>query len=278
MAHGTACSVGHSVGLISAPEVRPLSGMSSQLPTLASLVGMVVVLILAMELGRRVGYVRRQTDPEGAEKGLSAVEGAVFGLMGLLVAFTFSGAIGRFDLRRELIVKEANAIGTAWLRLDLLPAAPRETVRAEMRRYLEARIVDSVAGESEANPAVTASQQKIWRETVSASASIPPNTAAFVLGALNEMFDVAGERYAAARYHASPAVFVLLLVLAFLSSLLAGYGMAGAKERCWLHISCFIAALLISIFVIVDTEFPRRGLVHLDRYDVTFTSLRESLK
>lgn len=252
--------------------------MNPALQAAASLLGLVILLVLALELGRRTGRARRLSDPEGAEKGFGAVEGAVFGLMGLLVAFTFSGALERFNVRRELITQESNAIGTAWLRLDLLPAQSRETIRAEMRRYVEARIADSTTGSAAASPAVTESQQKIWREAIAGCALLPPQTASLVLPPLNEMFDLAGERYAAALAHASPAVFMLLLALAFLSSLLAGYGMAGAKQRCWLHMTCFIAGLLVSIYVIVDTEFPRWGFVHLDRYDVTFTSLRDSLK
>src|SRR4051812_45493567 len=72
-------------------------------------------------MGRRIGIRRRAADPEGAA-GSGAIEGAVYGIMGLLLAFTFSGAAARFDMRRQLIVKETNAIGTAYLRLDLLPA------------------------------------------------------------------------------------------------------------------------------------------------------------
>ncbi len=252
--------------------------MSFMLESGVSVLGLVAALLLALELGRRLGRARRLADPEGAEKGTGAVEGAVFALMGLLVAFTLSGALTRFELRRELITQEANAIGTAWLRLDLLPPTQRENLRAEFKHYLEVRIADSVAGEAQASPAVETSQEKIWREAMVAAPSLPPPTLGLVLQPLNDMFDIAGARYAAALNHASPAVYALLLALAFLSSLLAGYGMAGAKTRSWLHIVCFVTSLLISIFVIVDTEFPRRGLINLERFDVKLTGLRDSLK
>jgi hypothetical protein len=90
------------------------------LTTLALFLGM----LLLLETGRRLGVRRLASDPEGARAGTGTVEGAVFALLGLLVAFTFSGAASRFDQRRDLIVEETNDIGTAYLRLDLLPASP----------------------------------------------------------------------------------------------------------------------------------------------------------
>src|SRR5688572_28231819 len=102
-------------------------------PSTAVLVGMSLLLTLGMlamiELGRRLGYRRRERDPAGAEAGMSAVEGAVFALLGLLLAFQFSGAAQRFDARRELVTQETNAIGTSYLRLDLLPREHQPALR-----------------------------------------------------------------------------------------------------------------------------------------------------
>ena len=77
--------------------------------------------LLFMEAGRRFGRRRLSEDPEGARAGASAVEGVVFALFGLLIAFTFTSAASRYETRRDLILRHTNAIGTAWLRLDLLP-------------------------------------------------------------------------------------------------------------------------------------------------------------
>jgi hypothetical protein len=86
--------------------------------TLGFFLGMLVLL----ETGRRLGVRRLAKDPEGAPAGTGAVDAAVFALLGLLVAFTFSGAASRFEERRNLIVEETNDIGTAYLRLDLVRA------------------------------------------------------------------------------------------------------------------------------------------------------------
>src|SRR6185436_2662580 len=100
-------------------------------------VALVSFLFLAMfgliAMGRRMGAGRKV-------ESLGAVEGAVFGLMGLLIAFTFASAAVRFETRRNLIVEEANDIGTAYLRVDLLPAEVQPALREAFRRYVDVRL------------------------------------------------------------------------------------------------------------------------------------------
>jgi hypothetical protein len=89
---------------------------------------------------RRIGLASRARHPGELVKGAAAAEGAVFGMLGLLIAFSFSGAASRFEDRRHLIVEEANAVGTAYLRLDLLSGDARTELREMFRRYLDIRI------------------------------------------------------------------------------------------------------------------------------------------
>jgi hypothetical protein len=103
--------------------MRDVGCMGFELSALLLSGGLFVAMFAMLELGHRPGVRRRRIDAESAAAGTGVVEGAVFALLGLLIAFTFSGAASRFDERRKLIVEEANAIGTAYLRLDLLPSA-----------------------------------------------------------------------------------------------------------------------------------------------------------
>ena len=96
--------------------------------------GLLLGLLVCVQMGFMLG--RRQ----GGDGSASALSVEVFGLLGLLLAFSFSGAASRFEHRRELITQEANAIGTAYLRLDLLPAAQHASLRAAMRTYVQARL------------------------------------------------------------------------------------------------------------------------------------------
>ena len=103
-------------------------------------IGLFIGMLLALAVGRYLGRRNMSHETETARVRLTAVETAIFGLMGLLIAFTFSGAASRYELRRQMIVDEANAIGTAYLRLDLLPSHAQPALREKFRRYLEARI------------------------------------------------------------------------------------------------------------------------------------------
>jgi hypothetical protein len=95
------------------------------------------------------------------------MENAVFGLMGLLIAFTFSGAASRLDARRQLIAEDTNAIATAYLRIDLLPSARQQALRESFRQYLDARLAfysklgDPTAARAEMSRC-TALQREIW--------------------------------------------------------------------------------------------------------------------
>src|SRR6266540_2898434 len=103
--------------------------MSYMLYTALLGLGLFVGMLVLLEVGRRIGVQRLAKDPEGAKAGFGTIEGAVLALLGLLLAFTVSGAGARFDTRRNLIVEETNAVGTAYLRLDMLPAAAQPALR-----------------------------------------------------------------------------------------------------------------------------------------------------
>jgi len=130
-------------------------------------------ILLFAAVGRRIGIARLARDPEGLTKGASAAEAAVFGLLGLLIAFTFSGAASRFEDRRHLITTEANAIGTAYLRIDLLPADTQAEMKELFRRYVDLRSAtyQDFADQTATNGKLAegaALQGNIWTKAVTA--------------------------------------------------------------------------------------------------------------
>ena len=247
---------------------------STFLLTLALFAGMLTLL----EVGRRLGARRAQDD--GGRAGLTAVEGAVFGLFGLLVAFTFSGASSRFEQRRVLIVEEANAIGTAWLRVDLLPEGAQPEMRTRFRSYLDSRLAVyqefAETGTTDALARSNAVQLELWKAGVAASAGLPQATM-LLLPAMNQMIDLTSTRTMATRFHQPKVIFAILMVLALLASLLAGYGMAGTRRQRWLHMVGFAAVTSAAFFVILDLEYPRRGLIRVDDADYVLYELRASM-
>lgn len=246
--------------------------------------GLFLGMLSLLELGRRIGMRRLARDTEGARAGMGAVEGAVFALLGLLIAFTFSGAASRLDQRRQLIVEEANDIGTAWMRLDLLPASHQPALRELFRQYVDSRLAtykllsDVPAARREIAHSVQI-QSEIWRQAVAACQSAEgQRSAVMVLPALNQMFDIVTTRTMALQTHPPLIVFGLLIVLALVSALLAGFGMAGGRRRSLIHIIAFSIIMAICVYVILDLEFPRVGLIRVDAADQLLVALRQSMK
>jgi hypothetical protein len=246
--------------------------------------GLFLGMLLFLEIGRRIAVRRMKEDSGAAGEGVGAVDGAVFALLGLLIAFTFSGASSRFDIRRQLIVEETNDIGTAYLRLDLLPAAAQPALRESFRRYVDARIevyrkLPDVAAAKEHLAKANELQRQIWQQAVAASRAegAPPAAPILLLPALNAMIDITTTRTMATLMHPPAVVFVMLFGLALAASLLAGYGMTGSKMRSWFHMVGFALVVAVSVYVILDIEYPRLGLIRVDAFDQALVDLRESM-
>jgi hypothetical protein len=252
------------------------------------LVGIVLGLLGSMlagvEVGYRLGRWQAVRDPQRAHAGMGAVEGAIFGLLGLLLAFTFAGAASRFDTRRALAVEEANDIGTAWLRLDLLPAEDQPALRDLFRAYVDARVAvyqrmpDLAAARAELARANDI-QGRIWRLASEACRRAASREATLLLlPALNAMIDITTTRTQAALYHMPTPVFGAVFLVALLASVLVGHAMSSGAHRNLLHASLFAAAITLTIYVILDFEYPRVGVIRLDFSDQVLIELRKSLK
>jgi hypothetical protein len=257
--------------------------MSYTVTTMGLALGLLFGMLALLEVGRRVGALRVRQDPEGAKTGAGAMDGAVFGLMGLLVAFTFSGAASRFDTRRQLIVEETNDIGTAYLRLDLLPSETQPPLRATFRRYVDARLavyqkLPDVAAAQRELAESNRLQKAIWNQAVSACrAASSPAVTTLVLSAVNTMIDITTTRTMAMRMHPPTSIFVMLFGLALGSALLAGYGMGASRTRSLLHMCAFGAVTALAVYVILDIEFPRMGLIGVQAFDQALVELRTSM-
>src|SRR5258706_2129221 len=158
------------------------------------ILGLLAGILVMMEFGRRIGVRRVARNGDNAIAGVSAVEGAVSAMLGLRLAFTFSGAASRFDARRQLIIEEANDIGTAYLRLDLLPPGAQPELREMFRRYVDLRIsvyrkLPSHIAAARLELANGADlQSRIWKQAVAASrAAHSPFTRKLLLPAIDQM-------------------------------------------------------------------------------------------
>jgi len=240
-------------------------------------------MLVMLEVGRRFGARAFAADSE-AKSGTGPIEGAVFALLGLLVAFTFSGALGRFEERRTWILDEANAVGTAWLRVDLVPEAQREPLRTALRAYVDARLEGYAqrAADPDAEGEFTKAERAgadLWKAAmVAVQPPAMPAAGTLLLPALNEAFDIAAARTLATRRHPPRIVYVMLYLLALSAALFAGYGMGVCKRRRWLHTVGFSFVICGTVGVTMDIEYPRQGLIRVDAFDRTLASVRAGWK
>ena len=241
-------------------------------------------MLLLLEIGRRFGVKRRPKESDGERGSLGTIEGAVFALFGLLMAFTFSGAASRFNEKRMMIAEEANTIETAYLRLRLVPESEPK-LQELFRRYVDSRLETyrrlpnmKAAGQEMANS--KAIQEEIWNEAVAATRLPSSHIAAawLLLPALNSMIDITTTRTMALQQHPPRIIYALLFGLGLICSLLAGYRMAVGQQRSWLHILGFSLITVIVIYVFLDIEYPRTGLIRLEASDQVLVALRDSMK
>jgi hypothetical protein len=240
------------------------------------------ILILVCEwLGHRVA---RRAAQKGDTPRTGTVEAAVLALLGLLLAFSFSVAQTRWEYRRDLVVTEANAISTAWLRLDLLPPDRQPELRDLFRSYTDERIgvvksmPDAAAVQAHQNEALRL-QSEIWSKTIAAlREDSNPQAQILVIPALNEMMDLTTTRRIAGATHVPSLIVGLIFAVALLSGLVAGYGMSERRRLYRIHVTILAAVVAITVFVILDLENPRAGLIRLDVADQAMDMTRQAMR
>jgi hypothetical protein len=229
-----------------------------------------LVLLAAAEAGQRIGAFRRRRG-QTATSEITTLEGAMLGLLALMVGFTFSIALSRFDARRQLLLDDANAIGTAALRARLLPEPYASDAQRFLRQYAQIRI-DLMNGPPAAamlQSAIDRSnvlQNQLWRQAIAVTAADPHSIpAGLFVQALNDMIDIQEKRLIAYGNHAPTAVFVLLYSIAMVAVGFTGYsaGLAGPQRR----IPNVIAVLLIAFVIglVGDIDRPLTGFVTISQ-------------
>jgi hypothetical protein len=265
--------------------LAPTSG-TSQRETLQMIFFLFAVLIAGaffvgslflLNYGRQLGlrYLK-----QGNMAGLTTVEGAVFALIGLLLAFTISGALQRFDDRRQLVIQEANAASTAHDRLALFEGNVGRDLQDKLKDYIQSRIdlyrmphdysllKRTELFSQEQEDKILSFKNRLWNAAVGAcpQSNFRP-ACGQALPALANLFEVARLRLGAAEKHPPQVVYVMLFGLGLGGSLLAGFGMAAAKSRSWIHMLIFAATLTVTLYTLTDMEYPRLGLIRIENFD-----------
>jgi hypothetical protein len=243
------------------------------------------LLVLAVSLfifwiSARIGasFHARQSDAQADNhEDFTFILGATLTLLGLIIGFTFSMAVTRYDQRKYYEEQEANAIGTEYVRADLLPTADAARVRMLLRRYLDERILHYRTRNEQQLRRINAEtaqlQTEMWAAVRTPAVAQPTLVVALAVAGMNDVLNSQGYTQFAWWNRVARPAWMLLVTIATFCNLLVGYVAHGRSALLFLILPI---ALSISFFLIADIDSPRGGLIHLIPQNLE--SLAESLR
>ena len=252
-----------------------ISGFFGSLPVWGVFIFLSAILIISAEAGYRIGRRALNVRHEKKTADIGTLVGSALGMLALLLGFTFAMSAQRFDDRRQLVVKESNAIGTAYLRSMTMPEPTRTEAKNLFRRYVDVRLelVANVGDTEKANALLAETdeiQGKLWAGATSVAATGQnPVFTSIYLQALNDVIDVHAERLAAVRARVPGSIFIVTLVVSMLAILLTGYSAGLGENRN--AMATTLAALLIALVMtlIVDLHRPHEGSITISQQSMT---------
>ena len=241
----------------------PNSALIDALPLWGLFVAILLLVLLSIEGGYRLGTYRRSRTDQEKEAPVGAMVGATLGLLAFILAFTFGLAAERFDARRLLVLDEANAIGTTYLRAAMLPERSEET-RALLREYVDARLEAIQPGNlAEGIRRSENIQDRLWAQAVAVGQQNPNSiVVGLFIQSLNEVIDLHAKRVMAGLRSRIPgAIWMALFSIAVLSLAVMGYhaGLIGTSRS----LAALVVALSFSavIVLIADLDRPQEGTI-----------------
>jgi hypothetical protein len=268
---GTAVATTGSIGK-SAQGAHAVNDFMYGINSVAIACVLFVSMLIAIEAGYRLGRRGSASIDAAFKEHIGAIQGTILGILALLLGFTFSLSLQRFDERSASVVDEANAIGTADLRARLLPLPLRAEVQALLREYLDARVRASTL------PLIDVSerdawlgeasrlQSALWDHGVRATQADPnPATSGLFVQSLNELIDAFGRRNAALERHVPEAVLILLYGTFLMTGAIVGFSCGIAGHRPSLASYVMVLLIVVLVFIILDLDRPRRGMIKVSQ-------------
>ncbi len=240
------------------------------------------LLITTIECGHAFGRRAAQGSKHGPSGTYLSVMGAVLGLLSLLLGFSYSMAASRYDHHKSLLIHEVNAIGTSYLRSNILDDAAGPQMRKLLRALVDVRLAqhdERIDPAQEERDATTEEQLRTMLWTlVTAEVRRDPHSlsAAQVLQSVNDLIDAGTARTAYYQNHVPEVILVMLLAVALVSSLLIGFAFGASNKRNPIATFVFATTLTVVVFTLLDLDRPRRGLIRTGQ--LTMLSLQNSLE
>lgn len=240
-------------------------------------VGTFLLLWLAARLGARMNQRSRALADEDARSDFGVVQAATLTLLGLIIGFSFSMATGRYDLRKNYEEAEANAIGTEYVRADLLPAQDAVKVKALLRQYTDLRLrwylTRSRDDAMQINAATEKMQDQLWTAVSGPAGAQPTPVVALAVAGMNDVLNSQGYTQAAWWNRIPVGAWCLMFAIAVFCNWLLGFGLRRPEPRMLLILPLVVA---VSFFLIADIDSPRGGVIRV--HPQNLESLQAGLK
>lgn len=238
-------------------------GFLESLPISLIFIGIALFMLIFCEIGFQFGYHAHMRKDKAAPSTLGSMVGGLLGMLAFVLAFTFSIASSQHELRRNNVLEEANIIGTAYLRADLLDEKSATAVRRLLREYVDIRL-NAVQG-SDINLALEKSTEihrLLWKEVSSAAIENPSPMTSLMVQATNEVIDMHEKRVTAALRNRIPlSIWIALAAITALAMIALGTQVGYTGNRRLIAVIPLVLAFAVLVTLVVDLNRPQKGLI-----------------
>ena len=225
-------------------------------------IGLCLMMLIAFEIGYQINrrYIGLKDKIEPAT--LSPMIGGLIGVLGFLLAFTFSIATEQFSQRKQYVLEEANEIGTAYLRTDLIDSLHKNEVKQLLREYVDTRL-KAVSSTNINNELIKSVElhRLLWREVSAAALAKPDENSSLMIQSINNIIDLHEKRVTAGLRNRIPiSIWITLLAISFMTMITIGIKAGFTKPRGLIAVIPMILAFAALTTLIVDLNRPQKGL------------------
>jgi hypothetical protein len=229
------------------------------------------LMLAATEVGFRLGRKSEGSTPDKTKSQVSTVEAGILGVLGLLLGFTMSMAVSRFEARKQLVLDEANAIGTSCLRTELLPAPQGSEIASLLRQYVDVRVQYGTAGNdlprlASLHTQTVSLQKEFWARAVAYGQKDPnPVRVGLLLQSLNQAIDLESARWMALQNPVPTSVIYVNGIVGLLAAMVVGYAFGLNGQRQIFSMWVLALAITLVLAVIIDLDRPRLGFIRISQ-------------
>ena len=247
--------------------------------------GLFILFLISAFIGRKFRQRQLAHSSLRSTKAVAIAESTVFALLGILVAGCFASAYDQYETYKTQTIQEANAIDTAYLRINLLAKSDQSAMRDCFKKYMDTRVTPHKILPSSLSATISMAKQthqlqlELWEQAIDACQKTddPVVVTPLVINAINNMFEITNNQLQILRIHPPAIIMGLLIALAALSAFLAGYSSPASKISSSIHILSYVVITAFVIYVIIDLETPSFGLISIETFNYILDEVNKQM-